>query len=95
MREQRSDWTSVSLGATEEIALRLVAAGRFETVSDACRAGLLRLDEEARLVDHLTALGAEGLASGIDDGFDIDMFIDETPETTPETGGTRTSLSRG
>jgi Arc/MetJ-type ribon-helix-helix transcriptional regulator len=51
--------------------------GRFETLSEACRAGLRRRDEDARIVDRLVALGAEGMASGVDDGFDIDAFVEE------------------
>jgi putative addiction module CopG family antidote len=72
---ERRGLASVSLGSTKEIALRLVSEGRFENVSDACRAGLRRLDEDARIVDRLAALGAEGMASGVDDAFDIDAFI--------------------
>jgi putative addiction module CopG family antidote len=75
---ERRGLASVSLGSTKEIALRLVAEGRYENVSEACRAGLRRLDEDARIVDWLAALGAEGMASGIDDAFDIDAFVEDT-----------------
>jgi putative addiction module CopG family antidote len=78
MSEHRRGLASVSLGSTKDIALRLVAEGRFENVSEACRAGLRRLDEDIRLVDRLAALGAEGMASGVDDAFDIDAFVEET-----------------
>ncbi|MBU6165367.1 MAG: type II toxin-antitoxin system ParD family antitoxin [Alphaproteobacteria bacterium] len=54
----------------------LASEGRFENLSDACRAGLRRLEEDARVVDRLVSLGEEGMASGIDDGFDIDAFVD-------------------
>lgn len=74
----REGLASVSLGAAKEIGLRLVAEGRFENLSEACRAGLRRLAEDARVVDRLVALGEEGMASGIDDGFDFDAFIAET-----------------
>jgi putative addiction module CopG family antidote len=77
VNEIRRGLASVSLGSTKEIALRLVAEGRFETVSEACREGLRRLDEDARVLDRLAALGAEGMASGIDKDFDIDVFIEE------------------
>lgn len=77
MTEPRKGLASVNLGATEEIALRLVAERRFENISEACRAGLRRLDEDARVVDRLCALGDGGMASGIDEGFDIDVFIEE------------------
>ena len=75
MPDRRQGLASVSLGSTKQIALRLVAEGRFENVSEACRAGLRRLDEDARVVDRLAALGAEGVASGIDDAFDVDAFV--------------------
>jgi putative addiction module CopG family antidote len=78
--EPRKGLASVNLGATKEIALRLVAEGRYENVSDACRAGLRRLQEDARIADRLAALGEEGMASGISEDFDIDAFIDATPE---------------
>ncbi len=78
MQQQREGLASVSLGSTKEIGLRLVAEGRFENLSEACRAGLRRLDEDARIVDRLVALGHEGMASGIVEGFDIDTFVEET-----------------
>jgi len=73
MAAPRDGLASVSLGATKAIGLRLVAQGRFENLSDACRAGLRRLDDDARLV----ALGEAGMASGADDGFEADAFIEE------------------
>jgi Arc/MetJ-type ribon-helix-helix transcriptional regulator len=77
MSATREGLASVSLGSTKEIGLRLVADGRFENLSEACRAGLRRLAEDARVVDRLVALGDEGMASGVDDGFDIDAFIED------------------
>ena len=68
--------TPVSLGTTEEIARRLVEQGRFDSISEACREGLRRLDTEQRVVDRLVELGEQGMASGIAEGFDIDEFID-------------------
>lgn len=68
---------SIDLGAAEEIGVRLVAEGRFENLSEACRAGLRRLEEDARVVDRLIALGEEGIASGVDEAFDIDAFVAE------------------
>lgn len=65
------------MGSTKEIGLRLVAEGRFETLSEACRAGLRRLDDDARVVDRLVMLGNEGMASGINGAFDIDSFVEE------------------
>jgi putative addiction module CopG family antidote len=73
---KREGLASVNLGSTRAIGQRLVAEGRFENLSDACRAGLRRLEEDAREVDRLVSLGEEGMASGIDDGFDIDAFVD-------------------
>lgn len=73
----RNGLASVSLGSTKEIGLRLVADGRFENLSEACRAGLRRLAEDARVIDRLAALGDEGMASGVDDTFDIDAFVED------------------
>lgn len=75
MPATRDGLASVSLGSTKEIGLRLVADGRFENLSEACRAGLRRLAEDARVIDRLTALGDEGMASGVDETFDIDVFV--------------------
>jgi Arc/MetJ-type ribon-helix-helix transcriptional regulator len=77
MPATRNGLASVSLGSTKEIGLRLVADGRFENLSEACRAGLRRLAEDAQIVDRLVALGEEGMASGIDDSFDIDAFVED------------------
>ncbi len=75
----RDGLASVSLGSAKDIGLQLVAEGRFETLSEACRAGLRRLAEDARIVDRLAALGEEGMQSGIDEAFDIDAFLAEAP----------------
>ncbi len=80
MSASREGLASVSLGRTKEIGLRFVAEGRFENLSEACRAGLRRLEEDARVIDLLVALGEEGMASGISEGFDIDAFIEEDEE---------------
>jgi Arc/MetJ-type ribon-helix-helix transcriptional regulator len=77
MPATRNGLASVSLGSTKEIGLRLVADGRFENLSEACRAGLRRLAEDARVIDRLAALGDEGMESGIDDTFDIDAFVED------------------
>ena len=77
MPEPRTGNATVSLGATKDIARRLVDRGRFESVSEACREGLRRLDAEQRIVDRLVALGEQGMASGVAEGFDIDVFIGE------------------
>lgn len=78
MPAMRDGLASVSLGSTKDIGLRLVADGRYENLSEACRAGLRRLAEDARVVDRLAALGDEGMASGVDDTFDIDAFVEDT-----------------
>lgn len=75
MGDQRPGLASVNLGTAKEIGLRLVADGRFESLSDACRAGLRRLQEDAAIVDRLVALAEAGLASGIDEEFDPDAFV--------------------
>jgi len=77
MAGMRDGLASVSLGSTKEIGMRLVADGRFENLSEACRAGLRRLAEDARVVDRLVALGEEGMASGVDETFDIDAFVSD------------------
>lgn len=77
MPATRDGLASVSLGSTKEIGLRLVADGRFENLSEACRAGLRRLAEDARVIDRLAELGEEGMASGVDDTFDIDTFVED------------------
>ncbi len=76
----RDGLASVSLGSTKEIGLRLVAEGRFENLSEACRAGLRRLAEDARVIDRLATLGDEGMASGIDETFDVDAFVEDAAE---------------
>jgi Arc/MetJ-type ribon-helix-helix transcriptional regulator len=76
MPATRDGLARVSLGSTREIGLRLVADGRFENLSEACRAGLRRLAKDARAVDRLVALGEEGMASGVDDTFDLDAFVE-------------------
>jgi Arc/MetJ-type ribon-helix-helix transcriptional regulator len=76
MAARRDGLASVSLGSTKEIGLRLVADGRFENLSEACRPGLRRLADDARVIGRLAALGDEGMASGIDDTFDIDAFVE-------------------
>jgi Arc/MetJ-type ribon-helix-helix transcriptional regulator len=77
MPATRNGLASVSLGAAKEIGLRLVADGRFENLSEACRAGLRRLADDARVIDRMAALGDEGMESGVDDTFDIDAFVED------------------
>jgi putative addiction module CopG family antidote len=77
MPQIRSGLASVSLGSTKAIGLKLVEQGRFENLSEACRAGLRRLEEDDRVVNQLLALGEEGMASGVDPSFDIDDFVDD------------------
>jgi len=72
---QREDLASVNLGSAKAIGQCLVTEGRFENLSEACRAGLRRLAEDARIIDGFVALGEEGMASGIDETFDIDSFV--------------------
>ncbi len=80
MSTPRSGHATVSLGNTKDIASRLVAEGRYESVSEACREGLRRLDQDERVIDLLVKLGEEGMAGGIAEGFDIDAFIEETQD---------------
>ena len=77
--------TQVNLGAAGDIARRLVEQGRFESISEACREGLRRLDAEQRIVDTLVGLGERGMASGVAEGFDIDELIDEMRVNTSPT----------
>lgn len=74
---QRDGLASVNLGSTKAVGLRLVDDGSFENLSEACRAGLRRLEEDARVVDGLVAMAEEGLRSGVANGFDIDAFVEE------------------
>jgi Arc/MetJ-type ribon-helix-helix transcriptional regulator len=76
---QRDGLASVSLGSAKAIGLRLVAEGQFENLSEACRAGLRRLAQDARVVERLVALGEQGMASGIAEDFDIDAFVETLP----------------
>ena len=78
MPQTRSGHATVSLGAARAIAQRFVDEGRFESISEACRAGLHRLEQDAQIIERLTELGKEGMESGIATDFDIDRFIDET-----------------
>ena len=68
MPATREGLASVNLGSAKQIGKDLVAQGRFENLSEACRAGLRRLEEDAKVVDRLLALGREGMESGVDDG---------------------------
>ena len=77
MSELHTGDTPIKLGTTRDIARRLVDQGRFESISEACREGLRRLDAEQRIVDSLVELGEQGMASGVAAGFDVDEFIDE------------------
>lgn len=77
MPAAREGLASVNLGSIKQIGLRLVAEGRFENLSDACSAGLRRLEEDAQVIERLTALGKEGLASGVDESFEIDNLVEE------------------
>ncbi|MCB2010932.1 MAG: type II toxin-antitoxin system ParD family antitoxin [Geminicoccaceae bacterium] len=80
MPADRAGHTTVTLGATKEVAQRLVAEGHFESISEACREGLRRLETERQIIDRLVALGEEGMASGIDETFDIDRMIEDMEE---------------
>ena len=68
---------NVSLGSTKAIGVKLVQEGKFENLSEACRAGLRRLEEDDRVINQLIALGEAGIASGVDEDFNIDSFIDD------------------
>jgi putative addiction module CopG family antidote len=72
---ERTGLASVNLGKTKEIALRLVAEGRYENVSEACRAGLRRLERDIDRDLRLVAILDQAMASGIDDAFDADAFV--------------------
>lgn len=67
----------ISLGTAKEIGLRLVTAGHFDDLAEACRAGLRRLADDARVIERLTSFGEEGMASGINNNFDIDAFVED------------------
>jgi putative addiction module CopG family antidote len=80
---QPSGLASIDLGTAKAIGQRLVAEGRFENLSEACRAGLRRLQDDARLIDRLATLGDEGMQSGIDEDFNIDSLMRMMPADTP------------
>jgi Arc/MetJ-type ribon-helix-helix transcriptional regulator len=71
------DDDTLDLGSAKAIGERLVAEGRYDSVEEACRAGLRRLAEDAAVVDRLVKLGEDGMASGLAEGFDIDAFVGE------------------
>lgn len=56
---RRVGLASVSLAEAKAIGMKMVADGRFDTLSAACRAGLRRLAEEPRDGDR--ALGEAGV----------------------------------
>ena len=76
---QREGLASVSLWAAKTIGHRLVAKGRLENLSNACRVGLRRLQEDARIVDRLILFGEEGMTRGLDEAIAIDAFAEAKP----------------
>lgn len=72
---ERTGLASVNLGKTKEIALRLVAEGRFENVSEAVREGLRRLERDLERDRRLIEMLDQAMESGIDDDFDADAFV--------------------
>lgn len=77
MPDSRSGHATVTLGAAHDIAQRLVQDGRYASISEACRAGLVRLEEERKVIDALIRMGEEGLASGINESFDLGAFLND------------------
>lgn len=72
---ERTGLASVNLGKTKEIALRLVAEGRYESVSEVVREGLRRLERDIERDRRLVEMLDRAMASGIDDDFDADAFV--------------------
>ena len=69
--------TSISLGDhLMEFVTDRVKSGRYNSVSDAVRAGLRLLEAEEAKLDALRTALAEGEKSGKAEPFDFDAFID-------------------
>ena len=75
MRKTRDAIAAVNSCGAEQVAIRQPAKAGVERDSDACRAGVERLQKDARASERLVALGQQGMASGIDEAFDIDTFV--------------------
>ena len=70
--------TSVTLGEHFETFIsRLIAEGRFQSVSEAVRAGLRRLEEDEVKLEALRAKVRAGRASPLVEDFDPEHFLAE------------------
>lgn len=68
--------TSVTLGDHfDQFVSEQIQKGRFQSVSEAVRAGLRKIEEDELKLDHLRNLLAEGKNSPIVENFNGDAFI--------------------
>lgn len=68
--------TSVTLGDHfDRFVSEQIQKGRFQSVSEAVRAGLRKIEEDELKLDHLRNLLAEGKSSPIVENFNSDDFI--------------------
>lgn len=75
--------TSVTLGEHfDDFVSQKIAEGRFQSVSEAIRAGLRRLEEDEAKLEALRAKLLAGRSSPLIEGFDPQRFLAEMRKKT-------------